>query len=54
MIINGIIELQMNVPDKVVKGSANGMTVKMLKDHKVLIYGDSHSRGLSSRLKDKL
>jgi hypothetical protein len=54
-IINGRIEaLQMNVSGKVVKGSANGKTVKMLKEHKVLIYGDSHSQGLSSSLKDKL
>jgi 23S rRNA pseudoU1915 N3-methylase RlmH len=54
-IINGRNEaLQMNVPGKYVKGSSNGKIVKMLKDHKVLIYGDSHSQGLSSSLKDKL
>ncbi|PNF35696.1 hypothetical protein B7P43_G17400 [Cryptotermes secundus] len=44
----------MNVSNRVMKRSGNGKIVKMSKDHKVLIYGDSHSRGLSSGLNNKL
>jgi hypothetical protein len=44
----------MNVPSKSSVGSGNGKSSKMKSEHKVVIYGDSHSRGLSTRLKDKL
>jgi hypothetical protein len=44
----------MSVPSKSSVGSGNGKSGKMKSDHKVVIYGDSHSRGLSARLKDKL
>jgi hypothetical protein len=39
---------------KLVKGSNNGKFSKLESDYKVLIFGDSHSRGLSIRLKHKL
>jgi hypothetical protein len=35
-------------------GMTNGKSITMKSDHKVVIYDDSHSRGLSARLKDKL
>jgi outer membrane receptor for monomeric catechols len=31
-----------------------GKPVNMTSDHKVIIYGDSHTRGLSVRLKGKI
>jgi hypothetical protein len=40
-----------NVSSKIVKGRKYGNSSKTMSDHKVLIYGDSHTWGLSVRLK---
>ncbi|PNF32780.1 hypothetical protein B7P43_G04509 [Cryptotermes secundus] len=54
-IINGYIDPpQMNDPRKSIIERRSEKASKMKRDHKVVIYGDSHARGLSSRLKDKL
>jgi hypothetical protein len=55
IIINGRIETpQKFIFSRIEKESVNKKYVKKVKDHKVVIYGDSHSRGLASNLKDKL
>jgi hypothetical protein len=55
IIINGRTETpQKFVFNKAEKVSVNRECAKTVKDHKVLIYGDSHSRGLASNLKNKL
>ncbi|XP_033607577.1 uncharacterized protein LOC117282363 [Cryptotermes secundus] len=54
-IINGYINPpQMSVPSKPLIGDSNEKFSKIKREHKVLIYGDSHARGLSARLKNKL
>jgi hypothetical protein len=44
----------MSVPSKPPIGSGIRKPSKMKNDNKVVIYGDSHSRGLPKKLKDKL
>jgi hypothetical protein len=54
-VIKGYIDPpQMSVPSKSQIGSSIRKPSKMKNDHKVVIYGDSHSQGLPERLKDKL
>jgi hypothetical protein len=54
-IINGRIDSpQMNVFSKDVKGGGKGKFSKTISDHKVLIYGDSHSRGLIRKAKRQI
>jgi hypothetical protein len=54
------VNTQVRTPKKTTVGSGNnkvrfkGKSVNMKSNHKVVIYGDSHTRGLSVRLKDKL
>jgi hypothetical protein len=54
------VNAQARTPKKSTVGNGNnkvrfkGKSVNMKSDHKDVIYGDSHTRGLSVRLKDKL